>query len=230
MDKRKGDHRKEKLEGQIINYLFVKNYIKNGRYLCICECGNETIATTTELKQGLKKSCGCKRNKLLSESRKTHGDSYTRLYKIYKSIKNRCYGTYDKKHMKNYKDRGITMCDEWLNDWNLFKKWATENGYKENLTIDRINNNEGYSPNNCRWIPRKEQAANKRANVFITIGNETHTIAEWCRINNISNNAACKRIEAYGWNPIKAVTTPTRSYIKNGPYSRKNKASRVDGV
>ena len=161
------------------------------------------------------------RNSLVGLSSTVHGDSRTRLYKIYKSMKNRCYGTWDEKHIKNYKDRGITICDEWLDNWLLFKEWAMKNGYRDDLTIDRIDNNKGYSPDNCRWIPFEKQASNKRTNLYITIGSETHTMAEWCRINNVSREAAYKRIETYGWDPAAAVTTPTRTYQRDGPYSRK---------
>lgn len=213
MDKRKGDKRKEKLEGKIFNKLKVEKWLGYGIYLCVClECNKETKATTTQLKNGLKKSCGCLQKELLSKAKITHGDSRTRLYRLYKGIKERCYKPTDENKRKNYYERGIRMCDEWFNNWLSFKEWALKSGYSEGLTIERINNNKGYSPDNCKWIPRAEQAANRRTNIFITIGTETHTIAEWCRINNISIDAACKRIEAYGWDPVKAVTTPTRQY------------------
>lgn len=155
---------------------------------------------------------------------KTHGDSRTRLYKIYYSMKSRCYGNWDKRQMKNYRDRGITICDEWLNDYPAFRDWAMQNGYNDTLTIERIDNDKGYSPDNCKWIPLKEQAANRRTNYYITIDDETHTMAEWCRRNNVSRDAACKRIEAYGWDPVLAVTTPTRAYEEYGRFSRKRKA------
>ena len=221
MDKRTGDHRKENLEGQIFNYLFVKEYLGYGRYACVCmACNSYTEATTTQLKNGYKKSCGCMHKHLLSDARKTHGDSRTPLYRLYKGIKERCYHPTDYNKKKNYFDRGIRMCDDWYNNYLSFKEWAYSNGYQKGFTIDRIDNDKGYSPENCRWVPRAEQASNRRTNTYITIDGETHTVAEWCRINNINTQSAYKRICSYGWDPVKSVTTPTRTWIRNGPYSR----------
>lgn len=155
--------------------------------------------------------------------KKRHGESRTRLYRIYKGMKARCYHPADENQRKNYYDRGIKICDEWLNDFLTFRNWAYENGYTDELTIERIDNNKGYSPDNCKWIPRVQQAANRRTNMEIQINGVTHTMSEWCKINNVNRSAACKRIEAYGWNPVEAVTIPIRKYEKYGPFSRKRK-------
>lgn len=203
--------RKDKLEGRTFNYLFVKQYIGNSRYLCKClVCGKETIASSNRLKTGRKKSCGCIRWKLVGNSLKTHGDSFSRLYREFYGMHARCYGDYDATAKRIYKNRGITVCDAWYHNYPAFKEWAINNGYEDNLTIDRINNDLGYSPENCRWITQLEQASNKRNNIYITIDKETHSIAEWCRINNVSYTAAIKRINERGWDPIRAVTQQTR--------------------
>lgn len=128
--------------------------------------------------------------------------------------------------MRNYHNKGIDVCDEWKNDYTVFRDWALAHGYREDLTLDRINNNKGYSPDNCRWVTRKEQASNRSTCLYITIDGVTHTMAEWCRINNVNVDAACKRIEVYGWNPERAVTEQTRTYQKYGPYSRKRRQDR----
>lgn len=214
-------NRKNYLEGKTFNYLFVKQYIGNGRYICSCLCcGKDTIASGTRLKSGRKKSCGCIKGKLVGNAVKKHGDSYSRLYREFYGIHTRCYGSYDATAQKIYKDRGITVCDSWYHNYPAFKEWALNNGYKDDLTIDRIDNDRGYSPDNCRWVTPTEQASNKRNNVYITIDGQTRSMSEWCRINGVSYTAACKRIRDYGWDPVKSVTTPTRTWIRNGPYSR----------
>lgn len=174
--------RKEKLEGKTFNYLFVKRYIGNSRYICEClACGKETTASSNKLRNGRKKSCGCLKRKFLSESNKTHGDSYSRLYREFRGIHARCYGNGNQTAERIYKNRGIEVCKDWYHNYPNFKKWAINNGYSDNLTIDRIDNNKGYSPDNCRWITQLEQASNKRTNILITINEETHSMSEWCR-------------------------------------------------
>lgn len=112
-----------------------------------------------------------------------HGMSYTKLYKSWAAMKRRCDFP-DELHKKYYSNKGIKYCEEWK-DFCNFRDWALENGYVEGYTIERIDINKGYFPENCKWIPAKEQAFNKSTSHFVTIGHETKTIAEWCIEYNV---------------------------------------------
>lgn len=174
-----------------------------------CDCGKTKIADANSVKNGLIKSCGC--------LFKTHGMTKTRLYKIWINMKQRCNNPNSTKY-KCWGGKGVKVCNEWL-DFNNFKKWAYENNYNDSLTIDRIDVNGDYAPENCRWATYKEQANNKTDNHFLTMNNETHTIAEWIEILNIVSSATVyRRIREYGWTYEKALLTPpkkgTRKYKK----------------
>lgn len=142
----------------------------NGQYgwLCQCECGNTIIARTTDLTRGHTKSCGCTR---------THGLSKTPLYDAWYNIVRRCC-IKSSKDYDRYGGRGITICDEWK-DYSKFYEWAIANGYEEGLTIDRINNKEGYNPSNCRFVTMKVQERNKRNNIHIVHNGESMLLIEF---------------------------------------------------
>ena len=125
-------------------------------YLCKCDCGNETSVQGRLLRNNNTKSCGC----LRATSQFKHGSSFTRLYRIYNDMKDRC-NRVTRKDYKYYGGKGITVCKEWLNSFETFKEWAINNGYTQELTIDRIDNAKGYCPTNCRWSTRKEQSQNR---------------------------------------------------------------------
>jgi hypothetical protein len=112
--------------------------------------------------------------------RKRHGYSQTKLYKKWKYMKKRCNNPNDKRY-KHYGGKGIKVCEEWANDFMVFREWAYQNGYEEGLTIERKDNNLGYSPDNCRWITMAEQAKNTSQNIFITRNGETKILSDWCR-------------------------------------------------
>lgn len=134
------------------------NYQK--RYLCKCDCGKEKIVYYCNLIKNHTTSCGCKRSKNLKDIATTHGLSNTRLFRIWCEMKHRCYLKSDTNYFK-YGARGIKVCEEWKNDFVNFYNWSINNGYKEDLTIDRIDNEEGYFPENCRWATYAQQNKNR---------------------------------------------------------------------
>lgn len=140
------------------------------RYNCKCDCGNEKIIRKCHLASGKIISCGCFHKEQLGNMRRTHGFSHKeRLYGVWLNIKDRCYNS-NNNHYNSYGGRGITMCEEWLNDYLAFRNWCIDNGYVEeirnsgrnNITIDRIDVNGNYEPSNCRFLTNKENCLNKR--------------------------------------------------------------------
>ena len=129
---------------------------------CLCDCGTVTIANGQNLKRGNTTSCGCYGREKRTDSVRTHGESGTRLHCIWKAMHTRCYNPNFFAY-KHYGGRGIGICSEWAEDFQAFYDWAMSNGYEDNLTIDRINSNGNYSPDNCRWVTMTEQNKNKRA-------------------------------------------------------------------
>lgn len=136
-----------------------------------------------------------------------HGKSNTRLFRIWAHIKDRCFNNKNDAY-KNYGARGIGMFPEWKNDFMAFYNWAMANGYRDNLTIDRIDNNSGYSPNNCRWITMKEQHRNTRRNTFLIYRGEKRCVSEWGELLGISKETLLSRIKN-GWSVERILTTKT---------------------
>lgn len=161
---------------------------KNTFWLCKCDCGKEKTVRAECLKSKNTQSCGCKQR----ESTLIHGKSNTKLYTVWSAMIQRCYNKNSKVY-KYYGGRGIVMCDEWKNSFQAFYDWAMANGYDENLpqgkcTIDRINNEGSYEPNNCRWTTQKNQSNNTRRNHFVTINGKTQTMQQWADEYNMSKH------------------------------------------
>lgn len=127
---------------------------------------------------------------------------------IWDSMKKRCCNPNEPAY-KNYGGRGIKVCNEWLNSFFAFREWATENGYSDDLSIDRIDVNGNYCPENCRWVDAKTQCNNRRNNHAITFMGETHTISEWSKITGIHQDVILYRIKA-GWDVERALTEKVR--------------------
>lgn len=178
-----------------------RNKSRQKMWLCRCDCGNEKEVPTSYLTSGDTTSCGCYRKecelKNLSKfwgKPRTHGLSKTRIYQIWADMKDRCNNNKNQFY-KNYGGRGIKVCDEWTTDFMNFYNWAMENGYKEELTIDRINVDGNYEPNNCRWATWKLQANNKRTSRKITIYGKTKTAYEFEKQYGISAHVLIDRYD-----------------------------------
>jgi len=162
----------------------------------LCFCGEEFDTAGASIRSGRTKSCGCTRNvwaKEMGNKNRTHGETGDRLYVIWRNMKSRCYNRSHKSY-KDYGGRGITVCDEWINDYKEFRNWAKVNGYSKELTIDRIDNDGNYNPDNCRWASVSCQQRNKRSNVYVLYGNETLTKAEVMERTGITKYQLNKQI------------------------------------
>lgn len=127
-----------------------------------------------------------------------HGKSNTRLYNIWTHMKARCYNKNDQ-HYENYGSRGIVVCDEWKHNFMNFYNWAMNNGYRENLSIDRIDVDGNYEPDNCRWVDVKIQNCNKRTSIYLTYDGKTQTIGTWANELNINKTTIYYRYHKLGW-------------------------------
>lgn len=141
------------------------------KWECKCDCGNTVYVETSKLTTGHTQSCGCLQKERTAEASVTHGQSKSRIHKEWRGILHRCKNP-SASHYENYGGRGITVCEEWKgqNGFINFYNWSMENGYADNLTLDRIDNDKGYSPDNCRWIPHIENCHNRGARKDSTTG------------------------------------------------------------
>lgn len=206
--------------GDKINKLTIlefKNVFRYGQNItfakCRCECGIIITRKLASIVTNKTKSCGClqtevQRNLAIKRNFK-HGksDHSYRLYRIWCGMRSRCYKEYTK-GFKYWGGKGIKICQEW-HDFTIFEKWAIENGYEDNLTIERIEINKDYCPENCKWITIEEQQINKSTNTFITAWDETKTLSEWGRDERCKVKAARIKYRIdNGWIPEKAISTP----------------------
>lgn len=180
---------------------------RKAHWICRCDCGNYLIAPSHHLKSGAIKSCGCYSKDINKEIHTSHGMRHTRLYKCWCNTKERCFSINNKSY-KDYGGRGITVCEEWQK-FEPFYEWAMANGYRDDLTLDRIDANGNYEPSNCRWATKKEQGNNKRNNCCITYNGEMHTISEWADIVGMPRNALYLRLKR-GWDVKKALEHPLK--------------------
>jgi len=189
------------LTGQQFSYLTAIRHIKNGksRWLCRCVCGKETVVLSYRLRSGRVRSCGCKRMELIIAKNKARGFRGGRqnrpLYNTWLGMVQRCTNP-ESSCYQHYGGRGITVCDRWLNSFDAFSE---DMGPRpKGKSIDRIDNNKGYSPDNCRWATRHEQMNNTRQNVWIEHNGVTMTASQWSRELGINVRTLCDRAKK-GW-------------------------------
>lgn len=160
---------------------------------CRCDCGNYVDVMAVNLKKGNTKSCGCYNIESIKSRFTKHGDRHCRLYSIWSNMKTRCYDKSNKTYEK-YGARGIRVCDEWLNSYEAFKAWAVSNGYDESLSIDRIDVNGDYCPQNCRWVDAVVQANNRTNTLYVSAHGETHSLSEWASLCGVKYHTLYARI------------------------------------
>lgn len=197
---------------QKFNRLTIKDlFMFEGRAYCKCECECGTILEKVRVRSllsGNTKSCGCLNRELTIQRNSKHNEiqnkQKSRLYKIWADMRRRCSSD-NRKDSKNYKDKGIKVCDEW-NDFSNFKTWALSNGYQDDLTIERLDNSKNYCPENCCWISKSEQSKNRSTNHYITFNNETKTLTDWSRETGINRTTIYSRLRK-GWSIERTLTT-----------------------
>ncbi len=182
----------------------------NGRHrtmwVCRCSCGNVVTVQADSLneKHGNTRSCGCLASEIARNNHITHGDSSSALYDVWRGMKTRCLNAENVAY-SNYGGRGIKLCEDWENSYESFMNWSMENGYQNGMSIDRIDNDGGYNPQNCRWTSSKEQANSRRTNRVIEYNGESHTLTQWAEILHINPKTLFSRIYS-GWSIDRALS------------------------
>lgn len=194
--------------GKRFNQLTILGVCKRNKgnvnhFYCQCDCGRTQYVSVSRILHNQQQTCGRFHRKYENQ------EVGTRLYNTWNRMIHRCYDPNYHKY-PSYGARGISVCDEWRNDYDTFYRWAIENGYQLGLWIERIDNDGNYCPENCKWATRKEQMNNTRRNHFIEYNGETKTLAEWSDVLGINYSTLHNRITRWG-NVQKAFGTPVGS-------------------
>ncbi len=185
-------------------------------FSCKCACGNKRVVDGRSIRVGASKNCGCTRAKGISEKLKQRfseqGGRSERLYSVWNSMKDRCYNKNSKFYYR-YGGRNITVCEAWRDSYKAFREWALKSGYdstakRGECTLERVDNNKGYTPDNCIWASSKTQCNNRSNNHIISYKGTEHTISEWSEITGIRKDTLRRRIVVYGWSVEEALRTP----------------------
>lgn len=179
-------------------------FYKNKRWFweCLCDCGNRTTVYPNQVIRGKTTSCGCNRSRTFTEMHTRHGMSDTRIYRIWKDMRRRC-NPLDAHHSHHYGDRGIRVCKEWL-DFNVFYDWSVSNGYTDSMSIERIDFDGNYCPENCKWILVKEQPFNSRHNILVELDGVIKPVGQWADMLGLSRSTVYGRISK-GMSPKDAL-------------------------
>lgn len=184
--------------GKKYNYLTVLKDLgiinKRTRVSCKCDCGKIKECALDSLKSGNTKSCGCKKRNIIGVAHYVHGLVYHPLYHKWNGMKSRCYSLKYKSY-RTYGGRGITLCDEWKNNFIAFYDWSILNGWRDGLQIDRINNDGNYEPDNCRYVTQDVNQRNKTNTRWVTINGERKILADWARVYNMTSSALSTRLK-----------------------------------
>ena len=201
------------LSGQRFGKLTVINRAPNHRgrtmWNCICDCGNKSIISACHLRSGHSTSCGCYKAENMSSLFSIHKMTNTPLYRMYRNMLNRCYYK-GSDHYESYGARGITVCDEWKTGFEAFYQWAVNHGYENGLSIDRVDVDGNYCPENCRFIPINEQAYNKQDTRYVNYNGELLPLAKVAEAVGIDSGTIAARMDRWGWSEQDAINTPVR--------------------
>lgn len=186
------------------------SYIEKGNRVipCRCDCGADRIVRVGHLLDGSTSSCGCEQPKRVGLARTVHGEWTTKLWGHWSAMRRRC-NTASTGNYALYGGRGIKVCDEWK-DYLAFREWALANGYDDSLTLDRIDANGDYCPENCRWVTLKEQARNRRNTIYVEFHGERVPLSQLSEEYNVDPDLVYSRVVALGWDVERALTTPKR--------------------
>lgn len=196
------------ITGMKFNRLTAIEYVGQGnsgaKWKFLCDCGKEIVTSGYFARKGYSKSCGCWNEENKYNRYRKHGMHKTRLYYSWSHIKQRCLNPKCREY-KNYGGRGISICEDWKNNFEEFANWSYKNGYEENLTIDRIDNNGNYCPENCRWVNMIVQENNKRNNHYYEFNGQLRTLSQISREFNVSRNSLYYRINKKGMSVENAL-------------------------
>jgi hypothetical protein len=214
------------LAGQRFGRWSVIAYAGDRKWYCQCDCGSKVEVAAASLKRGISMGCSACRRRDVNV---THGGKRTRLYNIWRGMKARC-GNPNEPAYPDYGGRGIAICPEWQADFSAFRSWALSNGYADNLTIERSDNDGNYEPSNCQWITLAEQKMNRRNTVRVKWRGETITLVDLAAQVGLSYSLLKQRIRRYGWPVERAVSEPSRASNARRKVGKKRAGRLLDGV